>query len=217
MKKLLGLGVTTVLTLSMLSGCTSTQESTETAAPASELKDGTYHAEYDREDVRNWIAFVDVTVEDGKIAKVYYDYTNDAKEMRTESQGYVDGFKAANGYTPREGFDKLGNQLIETQDVEKVDVVSGATHSSRNFNELAAAAIEKAKTGDTTEAIVPLYEDGTYKVEADAFDDHGWKAFVELEIKDHNIASVNFDYTNKNCCFLKFFLVCIYLMDFYKI
>ena len=199
MKKLAVLGASSLLAISLLSGCASTKTE-ETAAPAEtavELKDGTYHAEYDREDVRNWIAFVDVTVKDGKISEVTYDYTNKAKEIRSENQGYVDGFKAANGFTPREAFDKLGASLIEKQDATKVDVVAGATHSSRNFNELAAAAIEKAKTGDTTAAIVALYEDGTYKVEADKFDDHGWKPFIELEIKDHKIASVNFDYINE--------------------
>lgn len=78
-----------------------------------------------------------------------------------------------------------------------MDAVSGATHSSRNFNELAAAALEKAKSGDASAAVVPLYEDGTYKVSADAFDEHGWKPQVELEIKDHQIAAVQFDYVNK--------------------
>jgi major membrane immunogen (membrane-anchored lipoprotein) len=199
MKKILGLGLTSLMTVALLSGCTSTKE---TAAPATEptsaLKDGAYHAEYDRTDVRDWVAFVDITVKDGKITKVNYDYTNEAKEMRTKNQGYIDGFSKANGYTPREGFDKLGANLIETQDAAKVDVVTGATHSSRNFNELAAAAIEKAKTGDTAKAIVPLYEDGAYKVEADKFDDKGWKPFVELEIKDHKISNINFDYINKD-------------------
>jgi major membrane immunogen (membrane-anchored lipoprotein) len=195
MKKILGLGLTSLMTVTLLSGCTPPKE--EAVAPSTGLKDGAYHAEYDRKDVRNWTAFVDITVKDGKITEAYYDYTNEKKEMRTKSQGYIDGFSKANGFTPREGFDKLGANLIKNQDAAKVDVVTGATHSSRNFNELAAAAIEKAKAGDTTAAIVPLYEDGKYKVEADKFDDHGWKPFVELEIKDHKIATVNFDYINE--------------------
>lgn len=162
-----------------------------------EYVDGTYKASYDRKDVRNWIAYVDVTVKDGKVEKAYYDYTNEDGKLRTNDEGYTTAFKNANKMTPREAFDQLGENLVKVQVADKVDVVSGATHSSRNFNELAAAALEKAKAGDTSEATVHLYDDGTYKVEADAFDDHGWKPFVELVVKDNKIESVDFNYVNK--------------------
>ncbi|MBY9077796.1 FMN-binding protein [Paenibacillus sp. HN-1] len=173
-----------------------------TAAPSAAtaegaFKDGVYKAQYDRNDVRNWKAYVELTVEGGKITKAYYDYSNDAGELRSKNEAYIKGFSAANKFTPREAFDKLGEELVASQNAE-VDAVSGATHSSRNFNELAAAALEKAKAGDTAAAVVPLYEDGTYKVSADAFDDHGWKPQLDLEIKDHQIAGVQFDYVNKD-------------------
>jgi major membrane immunogen (membrane-anchored lipoprotein) len=166
-------------------------------AAAGAFTDGTYKAEYDRNDVRNWKAYVEVTVKDGKIEKAYYDYSNAAGELRTENENYIKGFSEANKMTPREAFDKLGVNLVTVQDAAKVDAVSGATHSSRNFNELAAAALGKAKAGDNTTAVIPLYDDGVYKVAAEAFDEHGWKPQVELEIKDHKIASVQFDYTNE--------------------
>jgi len=209
-KKKLSVMVLMVLALS-LSACgnnngaaNNAAEPTEAAATnaaepavAGAFTDGTYKAEYDRNDVRNWKAYVEVTVKDGKIEKAYYDYGNDAGELRTENENYIKGFSEANKMTPREAFDKLGVNLVSVQDASKVDAVSGATHSSRNFNELAAAALEKAKAGDTTVAVVPLYDDGAYKVSADAFDDHGWKPQVDLEIKDHKIASVQFDYVNE--------------------
>ncbi|WP_044482494.1 FMN-binding protein [Paenibacillus antibioticophila] len=168
---------------------------TETSAGT--YVDGTYKGIYDRKDVRNWIAYVEITVKDGKVEKAYYDYTNENGDLRTNDENYSKAFENVNKMTPREAFDKLGENLVSVQSADKVDVVSGATHSSRNFNELAAAALEKAKTGDTSDAVVNLYEDGTYKVEADAFDAHGWKPFIELVIKDHKIDSVNFDYVNE--------------------
>lgn len=170
---------------------------TDNSATEGTFKDGTYKGIYDRKDVRNWIAYVEVTVKDGKIEKAYYDYTNENGDLRTNDENYTNAFKESNSMTPREAFDQLGSKLVEVQDAAKVDAVAGATHSSRNFNELAAAALEHAKTGDTSDAIVNLYEDGTYKVEAEAFDDHGWKPQLELTIKDHKIAAANFDYVNE--------------------
>ncbi|MFU0825644.1 FMN-binding protein [Clostridium sp.] len=65
---------------------------------------------------------------------------------------------------------------------------------------------EAAKTNNTqnqtqteeTAKTESALKDGTYKAEAKDFDDKGWKPFVEVEIKDGKIATVNFDYTNKD-------------------
>lgn len=200
MKKILLFGLICMLSILPLTGCGGNKDNKpgEETPPAADFKDGTYHAEYDRPDVRNWVAYVDVTVKDGKITKAYYDYTNEAGEKRTENKGYIEGFSAANkGMTPREAFDELGTRLVDKQDIEKVDAVSGATHSSRNFNELVGAALENAMDGSTAEAVVALYEDGKYRVEGDAFDDYGWKPFVEVQITDGKIAGVTFDAENE--------------------
>lgn len=161
-------------------------------------QDGVYHAEYDRKDARNWIPYVDITIKDNKISKAYYDYTNDAGDIRTNDESYTKNYSAANdGMTPREAFDKLGSQLVDKQDIQKVDAVSGATHSSRNFTELATAALQNAVKGDTTPAKIKLYDDGVYKVEGDAFDEYGWKPFLELTIKDDQITNVVYDAKNE--------------------
>jgi major membrane immunogen (membrane-anchored lipoprotein) len=41
-------------------------------------------------------------------------------------------------------------------------------------------------------------KDGVYKAEQDNYDDRGWKGFVEIEVKDGKIATVKFDYINKD-------------------
>ncbi len=167
--------------------------------PTASYTDGTYHAEFARYDPRNWIPYVDVTIEDGKITKAYYDYTNEAGDKRTEDKAYMEAYSAANnGMTPRQAFDKLGQELLDTQDVSKVDAVSGATHSSRNFTKLVPAALEKAAAGDPAKARIPLYTHGTYKVSADAFDNKGWKPFAEVTIANDQITAVTFDYTDQN-------------------
>lgn len=201
--KVLSVVLTLILSIGLLSSC-GKKPVNDTPAPANgtttsgAFKDGIYKAIYDRNDVRNWKAFVEITVKDGKVAEAKYDYTNDKGEMRTDNKGYSDAFKAANGYTPKEGFTKLGERLVAAQDAEKVDTLTGATHSTKNFKQLAAAALESAKKGDTAEAVIPLYQDGVYKVAFDNFDAHGWKGQIELEIKDHKISNITFDYVNKD-------------------
>ena len=200
MRKIIGYLTVCFLTLSLLGGCASDKNDQNDQPPdKAAFVDGTYHAQYDRKDVRNWIPFLDITVKDGKVTKAYYDYTNENGDLRTDDDNYVKGYSDAhNGTTPREDFDKLGTELVDTQDIEKVDAVSGATHSSRNFEELANAALKNAAAGDTTDAVIPLYEDGVYRVEADAFDEHGWKPFVEVTITDGDISAVNFDYQDES-------------------
>ncbi|GIO39832.1 hypothetical protein J41TS12_46930 [Paenibacillus antibioticophila] len=64
-------------------------------------------------------------------------------------------------------------------------------------NNAADGAGNGANRPAATETTAGTYVDGSYKVEADAFDSHGWKPFIELVIKDHKIDSVNFDYVNE--------------------
>lgn len=42
------------------------------------------------------------------------------------------------------------------------------------------------------------YKDGTYKATYDDFDEHGWKAYVEIVISDGEISDVDFDYVNED-------------------
>lgn len=55
-----------------------------------------------------------------------------------------------------------------------------------------------AGCGAKKEASTDALKDGKYKAEASDFDDKGWKPFVEMEVKDGKIATVKFDYTDKN-------------------
>ncbi|MDI6619431.1 MAG: FMN-binding protein [Clostridiales bacterium] len=40
------------------------------------------------------------------------------------------------------------------------------------------------------------YQDGKYKASFDFIDGHGWKPFLEVEVKDKKVVKVNFDYVN---------------------
>ncbi|MCT8978615.1 FMN-binding protein [Clostridium sp. CX1] len=55
-----------------------------------------------------------------------------------------------------------------------------------------------AGCGAKKEASTDALKDGKYKAEASDFDDKGWKPFVEMEVNGGKIATVKFDYTNKD-------------------
>lgn len=48
-----------------------------------------------------------------------------------------------------------------------------------------------ASCGDNAEN--EAYQDGTYRVEAQDFDDHGWKEYINVTVTDGKISEVEFD------------------------
>jgi major membrane immunogen (membrane-anchored lipoprotein) len=66
-----------------------------------------------------------------------------------------------------------------------------------------AVAPEPAPVAEPAPAPAPAPEatvlkDGVYKATQDKADNYGWKGFVEIEVKDGKIATVKFDYENKD-------------------
>lgn len=119
------------------------------------VKDGTYKAETVGFDDHGWKPFVDVTYKEGKIVAVKFDYTSKQDgHLKTTDADYNKKMKAATGVSPSEYTVKFANALVEKQDPEKVDAITGATHSSEDFVIVANAAIQNAKAGKTEVAKV---------------------------------------------------------------
>lgn len=57
--------------------------------------------------------------------------------------------KAKSGVSSKEATEKLNSQLVEKQNLDDVEVVSGATHTSENFKKSTEALLEAAKEGKT--------------------------------------------------------------------
>ncbi|MBZ4645351.1 MAG: FMN-binding domain protein [Clostridia bacterium] len=213
MKKVLLMGVTSLLVLSMLAGCGTKQaEAPKDAAqePAKEAtketpkktqqsesgvsyKDGTYKATYSHLDSHGWRPLVEVTISGGKITKAAMNYAKPDGKLKSDDADYAKNMKAKSGITPAEAYAKMNEDLVAKQDIAKVDVVTGATSSSEFFKELVAKALEKAKTGDTTETVLPMND--TYKA-ADKPDERGWKAELAVTFKDGKIEKVVYNEVN---------------------
>jgi len=144
MKKTLSIFIISLMLVTILVGC----------GDSSGYKDGTYKATYDDFDEHGWKAYVEITIKDGKIADVDFDYVNEEGNLKSEDEEYNATMKEASGTSPEEFSPALEQQLIEKQNVKEIDNITGATHSVENFKELANAALKNAKSGNTEEVIL---------------------------------------------------------------
>lgn len=168
-KKFIALLTTTLLTTSLLVGCNqsndskdtnntetkqeTTQSNQENTAP---LKDGTYSAKFAKGDKYGWTAFVEIKVKDGKITETNADYINSKGDLKSKDVEYENKMKESTKEKiyPAKISEDFNKSLVEKQNPETVDNITGATESTKQFRKLAKAAITASQDGDKTEVIV---------------------------------------------------------------
>lgn len=162
MKKFLSVLIIIVLSMSVLVGCATEDETPpednngiiddndtvpdednndiDTEGNEGAWQDGTYTAETDP-DERGWTAQIEITVQDGQISEVNFDEVNEEGTSKTEDEEYSQNMKAESGVAPAEAYEQLEEQLIELQNIEEIDAVTGATSTTERFKELAEEAL----------------------------------------------------------------------------
>lgn len=133
MKKFLVLGLVLTLVLTIAVGCSSNE---------AKYEDGTYTAESQPDD-RGWKGVIEIVVENGEITSVDYDEMNQEGSRKSEDEEYAASMKGVSGVSPSEAYEQLEDALISRQDVDEVDLVSGATSSAEMFKTLAKEALNK--------------------------------------------------------------------------
>jgi len=128
----------------------SSEASSEATSTAAELQDGTYTLVEKNFDTRGWKTEFSITVVDGKITESTYENVNEAGAKKSEDADYQARMVEKAGIGPADYFPALNNQLVEKQDPEAVEVVTGATGSSDTFKKYAPMLVEAAEAGDTT-------------------------------------------------------------------
>ncbi|MDO5718447.1 MAG: FMN-binding protein [Tissierellia bacterium] len=140
MKKLLVLA----LSLLLIVGCSKDVPETKVA----ELKDGTYTADSNPDE---WGGKINVSLEvkDGKITACEIKNLDNEGKEKDEDYGKEDGkitnpglYKIAQNAV--ESAQQYPQELIETQDIDQVEVISGATVSHQSFKEAVEKALEMA-------------------------------------------------------------------------
>ncbi len=112
-------------------------------------KDGTYEAE-SKPDSFGGKVVVHITIKDSKISEVTMENLDNNGNEKGEDYGKQDG-EIKNEGLYKIAQDAVNNtkeypaKLMETQDIEKVDAIAGATESNVTFKDAVNKALEKAK------------------------------------------------------------------------
>ncbi|NMB21185.1 MAG: FMN-binding protein [Firmicutes bacterium] len=101
-----------------------------------EWKDGTYTAKTDT-DEHGYYGEIELVIRDARIAEVTYDEKDQEGNPKGENYPYPLG---------PESEDRYEEQLIEMQDPEKVDNITGATQTWERFKKTAKDALEQAQS-----------------------------------------------------------------------
>ncbi|KAB3525833.1 FMN-binding protein [Alkaliphilus serpentinus] len=108
------------------------------------LKDGEYSVELDP-DERGWRGILTMVVEGGEITEATFDELNEDDESKLQDEDYIKRWEEASNVDALAAIEDYQEELIETQNPEEINVVSGATSSHTKFVELAKKALEEAE------------------------------------------------------------------------
>lgn len=105
-------------------------------------EDGTYNAEGET-DERGWKATIEVTVENGKITEAKFDEVKEDGTLKSQDEAYIERWSSATGAKAPEVYAQLEEDLIEKQNPEDVETITGATQATEKFKTLAAEALKQ--------------------------------------------------------------------------
>ncbi|KRK08201.1 hypothetical protein FC52_GL000937 [Lactobacillus pasteurii DSM 23907 = CRBIP 24.76] len=118
------------------------------------MKDGTYKLEQ-KNYYNGYRQVFTLVVKKGKVADLKYDQINKDGMSKTKDAKYEKAMKKVNGVGPKEYIPKLAKEFMDAKgNMEKVQVVSGATHSSNDFISYVEQLMNAAQKGDTKTIIV---------------------------------------------------------------
>lgn len=129
-----------VMTL-LISGC------------GSKMKDGFYTAEMSDYSF-GWKEYLCILVKDGDIVYAEFNAKDPSGYIKSWDNAYVENMGTLSGTYPNEYTRYYVAELIESQNSEDIDTLTGATTSGSNFTRLAAAVTKQAVRGKSTTIIV---------------------------------------------------------------
>lgn len=126
---------------------------------SSDLHTGYYSAEAASFDAHGWKEYITIYVSDNTIVTVEYNARNASGFIKSWDSDYMRTMMAKEGTYPNEYARAYSVSLINWQDPENIDAVTGATYSYYTFQLLAEAAIGQSKAGDKQMALVEIPEE----------------------------------------------------------
>jgi major membrane immunogen (membrane-anchored lipoprotein) len=120
------------------------------------LVDGYYTAETNVFDVNGWKEFISIYVSGGRIVSVEYNAKNASGLIKSWDPLYMQRMDEKAGTYPTEYTRIFSSSLLNRQDPDSIDAVSGATRSYEIFKLLAKAAVQQSRRGSRQVAFVTL-------------------------------------------------------------
>lgn len=142
---------------SSTSESSSSEAKTEATTTSTTWQDGTYSGESDY-DERGWKVVQTITIKDGKITESTFDYEDKDGNKKSDDTEYNEAMEKQSGVSSKDATTQLNEQLVKTQNIDEVEVVSGATNSSNNFIASTKALLAAAAEGNTDKVTFDLGE-----------------------------------------------------------
>jgi len=102
--------------------------------------DGKYRGESIYDDYK-YKHVVDLTIKKGEIIKIFYDEVKKGGASKRGDEKYCVEMKKMTGASPAEAYKFYEDRLLQTQDLMKIDALSGATYSLYRFRTAVIRAI----------------------------------------------------------------------------
>lgn len=112
------------------------------------MKDGFYSAEIADFDEHGWKEYITIYVSNNKIVTVDYNAKNASGFVKSWDMEYMSVMNATDGTYPNKYAREYAEGLVNRQDPDRVDALTGASHSYSTFQLLSKAAIEQAYAGN---------------------------------------------------------------------
>jgi len=106
-------------------------------------KDGVFAAREDKADERGYVADIKITVKDGKIDKIEYNEAKGTNSKWTD-KAYNANMKKVSGVAWSDAVSTLEAGFVKSQNLDKLDAISGATELSARFKTLVTQALAKS-------------------------------------------------------------------------
>ena len=114
---------------------------------SSELKDGFYTAQMS-DYSHGWKEYLCIMVKDDKIVYAEFNAKDPSGYIKAWDNAYMQNMAAVEDTYPNDYTRRYVAQLIEVQNADGLDTISGATSSGNNFVRLAAAVLAQAADGN---------------------------------------------------------------------
>jgi len=119
------------------------------------LKDGFYTAEMSEYN-HGWIEYLIIQVKNNKIVSAEFNARNESGFVKAWDNAYMKNMMPGYATYPNKYSREYVQQFIDGQADTKVDAITGATNSGKNFEKLVAAVLKQAAIGDSATAVIEV-------------------------------------------------------------